>query len=104
MGVNYITAKLRKDKFESLLKDIENKAGVKARSCNSIVGGCVFFAHAFINHNLPEGMTPFEMFTKIFGKSQHEAILMFMNAYYQFLSSESMNAFEKLHRSENKKK
>jgi hypothetical protein len=98
MAVNYITSKLKKDKFRPLLDDIEKYAGMRARSENSLVGGCVFFTHACITHKTNDGRTMFEIIGEMFGKPKHEMVLMFLNTFYEFMRSSSMAEYKKSHR------
>jgi hypothetical protein len=98
MAIKYITAKLRHDKFSHLMGQIEATAGIKARSANTLVGGCVFFVHAMITHKMKNGKTPFECFLKEVGKGKHEAALMFMNTYYEYVNSKGMPDFSRMHR------
>ena len=98
MAVDYITSKLKKDKFKPLLEDIEKYAGMRARSNNNLVGGCIFFAHACVTHKTKEGKTMFEIMGEMSGKNQHEMVLMFMNTYYEFMRSGSIAEYRKNHR------
>ena len=98
MVVDYITSKLKRDKFKPLLEDIEKYASMRARSENSLVGGCVFFTHACITHKGEDGKTMFEIMSEMFGKSQHEMVLMFLNTYYEFMRAGSMAEYKKSHR------
>jgi len=101
----YITAKLRKDKFKPIIEELEKKAGVKARSDNNVVGACVFFTHACITHPVgKQDETLFDVFSKLYKMNPSEIVLKFMNAYYQFLRSESLDDFMKLHKAETQKK
>jgi len=98
MVVDYITSKLKKDKFKPLLEDIEKYAGMRSRSENSLIGGCVFFTHACVTHKLKDGRTMFEFLSEHFGKAPHEMVLMFMSTYYEFMRSGSMAEYKKNHK------
>jgi len=104
MTVNYVTAKLRKDKFRPLLDAIENVAGMKAKSENNLIGGCVFFTYLFMMAPMKEGKTMYQQMNKILKRTEPEAILGFMSQYYEFLKAKDpIDFFQAFKQAEQKK-
>ena len=87
MPVNYLTAKLRRDKFKPLLEAIENVAGMRAKSENNLIGGCVFFTYIYMRVPVKDGLTMYQLINKSMKQSSEKAVLSFMDQFYRFLSA-----------------
>ena len=83
--VDYITAKLRKDKFEKLLKGIQDHATIASHSKNRMIGACVFFTHFYLTHAINDGKTLFQLNNEMLKKKPEETMICLMRKYYEFL-------------------
>ncbi len=83
--VAYITAKLRRDKFDPLLKDLLEKVSMTAGSKNRLIGACVFFTHFYMTQPIKNGKSFFQINNELLNKKPDETVLCLMRKYYEFL-------------------